>query len=368
MERRLLVRDRQAHISGSTLAKFHRMLPVETRPGDGRKLHAVRSVAVRDAGSSSRSSGNMHVPPDRYWPRIGRAGVILAVAIVAHKSLATGPHGSRLPSFASSAMSSTKMASSTVSRAVAERPVTLVHEDLVARHVIGERPSPDAFEPEPTRATITRAAFEPRAAEAPVGAIGLGPSSRDAVDLQLLAEPFADARLYEPVLAPPPPDVVRTAAVEPALSYVSPIPAMTIGSVGRPEAPLADVGRLVPAVSRATATAAATDARKQEVLDILGEYTKAYERLDVQAAKAVWPTLDDRALQHAFGQLDAQRLQFASCGVSIAGRDAKARCTGEATYHPKVGSRVLRFREREWTFNLSRNARGWQIVEARILR
>jgi hypothetical protein len=110
------------------------------------------------------------------------------------------------------------------------------------------------------------------------------------------------------------------------------------------------------------------DAGKEEqvVRQILREYTRAFDRLDVRAAKAVWPSLDDRALQRAFEQLDAQKVQFASCGVSITGPAANARCLGNATFRPKVGSRVLRVTEREWTFNLARSEGGWQIVNATI--
>jgi hypothetical protein len=110
------------------------------------------------------------------------------------------------------------------------------------------------------------------------------------------------------------------------------------------------------------------DVQKQEqvVRQILREYARAFDRLDVQAAKAVWPSLDDRALQRAFQQLDAQHVQFASCGVAITGPAANARCLGNATYRPKVGSRVMRVTGREWTFNLARSEGGWQIVNATI--
>jgi hypothetical protein len=106
--------------------------------------------------------------------------------------------------------------------------------------------------------------------------------------------------------------------------------------------------------------------QEQIVRRILREYTRAFERLDVRAAKAVWPSLDDRALQRAFQELDSQQVRFASCGVSITGPDANARCRGDATYRPKVGSRVVHLHEREWTFNLSRGEDGWQIVNARM--
>jgi len=122
----------------------------------------------------------------------------------------------------------------------------------------------------------------------------------------------------------------------------------------------------VPAVSPAVDRSAELRKDQEKVLRVLHDYTRAFERLDVRAAKAIWPSVDDRALQRAFEQLEGQELRFASCGVSVSGHDANARCRGEATYRPKVGSRVLRLTEREWTFNLSRDNDTWQIVKATL--
>ena len=107
-------------------------------------------------------------------------------------------------------------------------------------------------------------------------------------------------------------------------------------------------------------------AQEQGVRDVLDRYASAFERLDVRAAKAVRPTLDDRALQRAFEQLDGQQVRLGSCSFSINERAANARCQGSATYHPKVGRRVVHVTGREWTFNLSKDDGGWQIVDARI--
>src|SRR5688500_10574439 len=105
--------------------------------------------------------------------------------------------------------------------------------------------------------------------------------------------------------------------------------------------------------------------QEQNVLEVLHRYTRAFENMDVQATKAVWPSVDDRKLQRVYRQFDAQQVRFASCKFSINGSDANARCRGSATYRPKVGSRV-QLKEREWTFNLSRDDAGWQIVNQTI--
>jgi hypothetical protein len=122
---------------------------------------------------------------------------------------------------------------------------------------------------------------------------------------------------------------------------------------------------LATAESRAMVTAEPAP-QEQHVLDVLNRYRLAYESLDASAAKAVWPSLDDHALRKAFRELSGQQVQFASCGVSINGRDAAARCKGKARYLPRVGSKPVVLLNGEWTFNLSRDEAGWQIVNAEI--
>ncbi len=119
-----------------------------------------------------------------------------------------------------------------------------------------------------------------------------------------------------------------------------------------------------PSVTPAVDRSAELRRDEERVLGVLHDYTRAYERLDVQAAKAIYPSVDDRALQRAFEQINGQQLRFASCELSVTGRDANARCRGEATFRPKVGSRVLRKNDFAWTFNLSRDNDTWQIVKA----
>ena len=128
---------------------------------------------------------------------------------------------------------------------------------------------------------------------------------------------------------------------------------------------------IVPRVALAKASApTAPDRREQEqvVRAVLSEYTRALERLDVRATKVVYPTVDDRKLRRAFEDLEEQRVHLTGCEVSIypSGKGAAARCNGEATFRPKVGSRVLRVTNREWMFDLSRGGSGWQILDARI--
>lgn len=103
------------------------------------------------------------------------------------------------------------------------------------------------------------------------------------------------------------------------------------------------------------------------MLEVLARYARAFEQMDVQAAKAVWPTLNARRLQRAFHQQDAQQLRFTSCGVEISGQAANAHCLGDATYQPKIGAKSLHHPSQKWYFDLSRHDdEGWLIVNATV--
>ena len=107
--------------------------------------------------------------------------------------------------------------------------------------------------------------------------------------------------------------------------------------------------------------------RKATVLAVLRAYSLAYEQLDVRATKAVYPSVDDRRLRRAFQDLEAQQVRFGDCSMSFSssGAGANARCKGDATFRPKVGA-VVRLTNREWTFSLSRDGGGWQILNAEM--
>jgi hypothetical protein len=101
-----------------------------------------------------------------------------------------------------------------------------------------------------------------------------------------------------------------------------------------------------------------------EIQETLHRYADAYARLDAGAARAVWPTVDQRALARAFEGLESQGLSFEHCDVTVAGGDATAACRGRARYVPKVGSRVPLVESRQWTFRLRKGDAGWQIMQA----
>ena len=327
-------------------------------------MASVRPVLVQNSRTfpESRTPGGDVRPP--FWPRLARAVALLAAAVFAHVWLPSTqlakPEGLRpdAPIVAGAATPMRDTSAGTVRLAASGIDNVRVEHQLV-------RTLP-AFGSAGRAATLARGTNVP---EEPTGTAGDGPILADAtidfgpsIEIASLPRPDEDARR----------PVAESAAVvmRPARSEdVAPIETET----SRAAAALQDDGvetNVLSAMSNAARSSVVAAAEpvdeEQVVLDILREYRRAFERLDVRAAKAVWPSLDDRALNRAFQQLDSQQLRFASCGVSITGRDANARCHGDATYRPKVGSRVVHLPARQWTFDLSRSASGWQIVNARI--
>ena len=103
---------------------------------------------------------------------------------------------------------------------------------------------------------------------------------------------------------------------------------------------------------------------ESEIQRALGLYRTAYQRLDAEAARTVWPSVDVRALARAFDTLNSQELVFEACVFEITGEVATARCRGTATYTPKVGSRKPRLEPRQWTFHLRKMSQSWKIQSA----
>jgi hypothetical protein len=110
-------------------------------------------------------------------------------------------------------------------------------------------------------------------------------------------------------------------------------------------------------------TRSGTQADSAAIRRALARYEAAYSDLDVSAARAVWPTLDQRALARAFDGLAMQRISLNDCDVVVTGATARATCAGTAAWTAKVGG-GRRTQARRWAFQL-KNADGtWQIVRA----
>ena len=98
----------------------------------------------------------------------------------------------------------------------------------------------------------------------------------------------------------------------------------------------------------------------------MNRYRAAYNVLDAAAAKAVWPSVDVRALGRAFERLESQEFDFSGCQVSVTGSRATANCNGSARFVPKVGNKNARREPRHWTFEMRKANQQWTIDKVNV--
>ena len=174
-------------------------------------------------------------------------------------------------------------------------------------------------------------------------------------------------------------------AVSSAPAAPAPIPAPAVAAVGSaiPAPPLNSAPLAVgssaatpapsptpppAAVSAPSATpAGGLTAETRAVALALNRYQDAFSALDVNAAHAVWPSVDVKALAKAFDQLEEQTFDLEGCDITVTGARAEAACAGNARYVRKVGNRALRVEPRRWRFTLRQTSDQWVIdtVDAR---
>ena len=90
----------------------------------------------------------------------------------------------------------------------------------------------------------------------------------------------------------------------------------------------------------------------------------AYEQRDASLAKAVWPTVNERALARAFDGLRSQSVTFDSCWMNVFSVSADVECRGVTTYVPRVGGQYQRTESRQWTFRVEKGDNHWLITSA----
>jgi hypothetical protein len=100
-----------------------------------------------------------------------------------------------------------------------------------------------------------------------------------------------------------------------------------------------------------------------DVRAVLDRYQNAFSHLDASKAKAIWPSVDEKALGRAFGQLERQEVVLEGCDVKVAGQRAAAACRGQSSYVPRVGNKAARVEARRWAFTLRKTGESW-IIEA----
>ena len=204
--------------------------------------------------------------------------------------------------------------------------------------------------PPPSRPSAAEGAPSPEAAPPPRAATA-DPVTR----------PVPSATASEPVNRPPPPprETANASPVAPAPPVAATPPATTPPAATPPAATPA--AATPPAAS---AAAAALEAERGAIRDALGRYRNAFNALDANAAHQVWPTVNQRTLDRAFGQLREQDVWFEACSIDVNGVLAQANCSGVARFVPKVGKGSQQVESRQWNFSLRKNgSSGWLIQE-----
>jgi hypothetical protein len=158
-----------------------------------------------------------------------------------------------------------------------------------------------------------------------------------------------------PVLPPAPvPEPDARAAAPSAAPAAAPVPLLASPAIAA--APPAAV-----ALAAVVTPPRTTDMDQAAVIAAVREYEQAYEKMDVSATAAVWPSVDRRELTRAFGTLKSQALDLRNCEVTIAQSQATARCRGTVAYVPKIGSSTPRTGRQEWIFRMRKIGDTWVI-------
>ena len=303
-------------------------------------------------------------PAEPFWPRVSRALILLSAAIALHMWIDTAHLQQALPNPARPLTMAAAGAGPAVPvlfsppRRASVEAVRLTIEEVVAYPV-------RTFE------AMAAGAMRLARSESAVATTGILTASRGpagaalslALDVLNTEEDDRppDVLRASGLAANPLPDLIPAAApLRPLERQRSPAETMFV-ALPRP------ASRGPAATLEALPDTADTTAREREILlEIVNAYSRAFERLDVRAAKAVSPSVNDRALQRAFAGLEGQKLRFEDCRLSIEGAAANARCLAHASFTPKIGSRVIHLTGQQWTFNFSQSESGWQIVKTTI--
>jgi hypothetical protein len=169
------------------------------------------------------------------------------------------------------------------------------------------------------------------------------------------------------VPAPTPTRTTPSIAATAPLSLPTPLSQLASGTAAAPSvSPPASVTAGPPVA----ATAPIRPPSDQDLVqDALQRYRRAYGRLNVQSAEAVYPSVNRVALARAFDSLESQAITFDMCDVEVSGSMARAICHGTTRYVPKVGSRYPRTEPLVWSFELRKADGGdWTIYYAKASR
>jgi hypothetical protein len=102
------------------------------------------------------------------------------------------------------------------------------------------------------------------------------------------------------------------------------------------------------------------------VRDVLQQFRRAYEEMNMLAVRRVWPVASEAELVRGFEGVQSQRVSFDDCSVRLHGDEASAACRGNVEQTLRTGRTARRVEARVWVFTLRRTGIGWQIETARF--
>ena len=160
------------------------------------------------------------------------------------------------------------------------------------------------------------------------------------------------------VKAPPPPvtDKTSSSTITTNRPPVDSTPLVLSSPAREPGSPVP-----TPAPAPAPPPPPSSEARETAAVEnVLERYRLAFSTLN-SGVSDFWPSVNSRALDKAFNELEQQRFEFDQCRVQLNGGQAEATCTGSATFVPKVGNKTPRTQSRQWSFSLVRVGNRWTI-------
>ena len=171
--------------------------------------------------------------------------------------------------------------------------------------------------------------------------------------------------------SPPPSPVISASTSSPSVAATSsaspvaaatPVPLAPESPAAPPSTPSSPPPRAVVSAPSAAPEGTLTSETRAVAL-ALNRYQNAFSALDANAAHAVWPSVDVKALARAFDQLETQTFDLEGCDITVSGARAEADCAGNARYVRKVGNKALRVEPRRWHFTLQQTNDQW-IIDA----
>jgi hypothetical protein len=213
----------------------------------------------------------------------------------------------------------------------------------------------------------TGAERAPEAGQATAGAASRRPAPSRGTPAD--APPAGGPRKSRPPSASAPPlaDVVSAPTVSPrggAGTPPEPPPAAPAAAQTRP--PAARVEEPAPAVHEPDGPRETVDQAEAAIFQVITMYARALSNFDLDGMRAIWPNLDEQALEQDFAQLRSIRVGFDRCDIQVTGVSASASCLGRVALVLREGNQGRQVETRRWQFAFSKDVAGWRITEAEI--